>query len=154
MEGFESYDGGLATESTTAVDDPSPGTLMLYTSGTTGRPKGVCKPADRSAWRTSPATTPTSAHLCTGPLYHAAPLQISLIPPLRNGATVVLMEQWDPEETLRLVERHRITHTHMVPTMFHRLLALDDDAAGATTSRRSGSSSTARRRVRSRSSRR
>jgi long-chain acyl-CoA synthetase len=127
VEGFESYDAALTAESTTGIDDPSPGTLMLYTSGTTGRPKGVCKPAVPIGVENISGYDATSAHLCTGPLYHAAPLQISLIPPLRNGATVVLMEQWDPEETLRLVERHRITHTHMVPTMFHRLLALDAD---------------------------
>ena len=100
---------------------------MLYTSGTTGRPKGVCKPAAPIGADNISGYVATSAHLCTGPLYHAAPLQISLIPPLRNGATVVLMEDWEPEETLRLVERHRVTHTHMVPTMFHRLLSLDAD---------------------------
>jgi long-chain acyl-CoA synthetase len=63
-------------------------------------------------------------NLCTGPLYHAAPLAFSLAIPIAFGVGVVLMDGWDPEETLRLVERHRVTHTHMVPTMFHRLLAL------------------------------
>ncbi len=67
-----------------------------------------------------------SVHLCTGPLYHAAPLNISLISPLSNGATVVLMDTWTATETLQLIEDHRVTHTHMVPTMFHRLLALDE----------------------------
>jgi long-chain acyl-CoA synthetase len=128
LDGFEPYDDALAAESPSDLDDPSPGTLMLYTSGTTGRPKGVCKPAVPIGVENISGYGATSAHLCTGPLYHAAPLQISLIPPLRNGATVVLMEQWDPEETLRLVERYRVTHTHMVPTMFHRLLALGPDA--------------------------
>jgi len=130
IQGFEPYDDALAAESDTDVDDPSPGTLMLYTSGTTGRPKGVCKPAAPIGIENISGYVATSVHLCTGPLYHAAPLQISLIPPLRNGATVVLMEDWDPEETLRLVERHSVTHTHMVPTMFHRLLALDDEVRG------------------------
>jgi long-chain acyl-CoA synthetase len=68
----------------------------------------------------------TDVHLCTGPLYHAAPLAFSLAAPLAYGVGVVLMDGWEPEETLRLVERHRVTHTHMVPTMFHRLLALSD----------------------------
>jgi long-chain acyl-CoA synthetase len=66
-------------------------------------------------------------HLCTGPLYHAAPLAFSLTVPLAFGATVVLMDTWDAEDTLRLIDAHRVTHTHMVPTMFHRLLSLPDD---------------------------
>jgi len=63
-------------------------------------------------------------HLCTGPLYHAAPLAFSLTVPLSEGVGTVLMERWDAEQALALIERHRITHTHMVPTMFHRLLRL------------------------------
>jgi long-chain acyl-CoA synthetase len=66
-------------------------------------------------------------HLCTGPLYHAAPLSISMILPLATGTTVALMERWDAAHALALIERHRVTHTHMVPTMFHRLLALPDE---------------------------
>jgi len=66
-------------------------------------------------------------HLCTGPLYHAAPLAFSLATPLAQGMGVVMMDGWDAEETLRLIQRHRITHSHMVPTMFHRLLSLPPD---------------------------
>jgi long-chain acyl-CoA synthetase len=69
----------------------------------------------------------TDRHLCTGPLYHAAPLAFSLALPLAWGIGVVLMDGWDPEETLRLVDEYRVTHTHMVPTMFHRLLAVEPD---------------------------
>jgi len=65
-----------------------------------------------------------SVHLCTGPLYHAAPLGFSLATPLLNGATVVLMDGWDAKQALQLIEQHHVTHTHMVPTMFHRLLSL------------------------------
>ena len=88
-------------------------------------------------------------HLCTGPLYHAAPLAFSLASPLSSGAGVVLMDGWDPEETLRLIETHKVTHTHMVPTMFVRLLALPGDVRAKydITSMRS---STARRRARCR----
>jgi long-chain acyl-CoA synthetase len=125
IEGFRPYDDELAGESDADVDDPVLGSSMLYTSGTTGRPKGVYRPD----------TPPPAAinlfgyrdgdrHLCTGPLYHAAPLAFSLTTPLTYGVGVVLMEQWDAEAALALVETQRITHTHMVPTMFHRLLSL------------------------------
>jgi long-chain acyl-CoA synthetase len=130
-EVFESFETALEVESPSALADPVPGTTMLYTSGTTGRPKGV--------YRNAQAATVTSlnlggynedggdVHLCTGPLYHAAPLAFSLAIPLMFGATVVLMEHWDAHETLRLIEERRITHTHMVPTMFHRLLSLPEE---------------------------
>ena len=101
---------------------------MLYTSGTTGRPKGVYRR------RTDPAVKALNAiygyrpgedrHLCTGPLYHAAPLAFSLAVPLQCGVGVTLMPGWDVTECLRLLAADRITHTHMVPTMFHRLLAV------------------------------
>jgi long-chain acyl-CoA synthetase len=136
LDGFEPVEAAMADESDTPVADPTQGTTMLYTSGTTGRPKGV----HRSARAASAAASVNIAgytedggdvHLCTGPLYHAAPLAFSLSMPLAFGATAVLMEQWDPHETLRLIQEHRVTHTHMVPTMFHRLLSLPDDVRGA-----------------------
>ncbi len=122
----ESYAAAVDAEPAGALADPTPGTLMLYTSGTTGRPKGVRKTPHPPAMENLAGYEATSVHLCTGPLYHAAPLNISLISPLSNGATVVLMDTWTATETLQLIEDHRVTHTHMVPTMFHRLLALDD----------------------------
>jgi long-chain acyl-CoA synthetase len=63
----------------------------------------------------------------TGPLYHTAPLLLSMNTPMHGGATLVLMEQWDAADALDLIARYRVTHTHMVPTMFHRLLALPDE---------------------------
>ncbi|HET6835492.1 MAG TPA: AMP-binding protein [Acidimicrobiales bacterium] len=135
IEGFLSYDRELAGESNEDIEDPCLGSSMLYTSGTTGRPKGV--------YRSEPAPSAaslnlfgyrddgTDRHLCTGPLYHAAPLAFSLTTPLTHGAGVVLMERWDAAEALRLVEAQRITHTHMVPTMFHRLLSLPTDVREA-----------------------
>jgi long-chain acyl-CoA synthetase len=70
-------------------------------------------------------------HLCTGPLYHAAPLAFSFAVPMAQGMGVVLMDGWDAEDTLRLIDLHRITHSHMVPTMFHRLLSLPEEVRKA-----------------------
>ena len=133
IEGFESYDKALMAQPRHELEDPCLGTSMLYTSGTTGRPKGVY----RKAIPRSPLTTPLNQTasfrpgedlaLVTGPLYHAAPLALNLAFPLAAGVGCVLMERWDPESTLEIVERFRITHTHMVPTMFHRLLALPEE---------------------------
>jgi long-chain acyl-CoA synthetase len=129
---FESYDGALAAEPSELIDDPVLGTHMLYTSGTTGRPKGVYRPQVAAAAVNiyGYGKYGEDAHLCTGPLYHAAPLAFSLSAPLAFGCSVVLMEKWDAEDTLRLLDKHHITHTHMVPTMFHRLLSLPERVRG------------------------
>ncbi|MEY2433306.1 MAG: long-chain acyl-CoA synthetase [Acidimicrobiaceae bacterium] len=132
IDGFSSYELELANEDHDNLDDPQPGSTMLYTSGTTGRPKGVRRDlgkapaAYRLHSRNSPHAGETNRSLVTGPLYHAAPLTISLTAPLAAGLGLVLMDGWDPEETLQLIERYGITHTHLVPIMFHRLLSLPD----------------------------
>lgn len=134
IDGFESFDAAIAEESRNDLDDAALGASMLYTSGTTGRPKGVVR---------TPTATPSQAiatvlelagydpardvHLCTGPLYHAAPLAFSAVQPLNAGVTVVLTDGFKPEHVLELIERHRVTHTHMVPTMFHRLMGISPD---------------------------
>ncbi|MGY6501761.1 MAG: AMP-binding protein [Acidimicrobiales bacterium] len=133
IEDFESYVDAIASEDGSDIEDPSPGGTMMYTSGTTGRPKGVNR--DRAAVVRNQAVSARAAgyvpgesmNLCTGPLYHAAPLAFSLSAPLVSGAGIVVMDGWNAEATLRLIEEHRITHTHMVPTMFHRLLSLPED---------------------------
>ena len=127
-DGFIDYDEALVALPGHDIDDPVRGTQMLYTSGTTGRPKGVYRrqqPVARSASQVAAAwNLDTDVCLCTGPGYHAAPLAFNIAAPLNAGVGVVFMDKWNAEETLRLVAHHRITHTHMVATMFHRLLQL------------------------------
>ncbi len=127
IEGFSPYLDAILNHDDRNIDVPVHGGTMLYTSGTTGRPKGVFR-ADR------PPILPDfseigyargdGVNLCTGPAYHAAPLLIDVLTPIISGATVVFMEKWDPGESLRLIEQHKVTHCHMVATMFHRLLQL------------------------------
>ena len=134
IEGFTSYEDFVAGVDGGALEQPVLGRSMLYTSGTTGRPKGVDRqpqPLAQSALYqrifASAARQAGDVELCTGPLYHAAPLSFSMAVPLLYGMTVVLMDGWDAAETVALIEKHRVTHTHVVPTMFHRLLSLPDE---------------------------
>src|ERR1700722_13884476 len=109
------------------------GFAMFYSSGTTGRPKGIARLAVRTPiGATGPIDElmrrlyglgPDSVYLSTGPLYHAAPLGWSTAAQ-RAGGTAVVMERFDPLRTLELIERHRVTHVQFVPTMMQRLLRL------------------------------
>lgn len=132
LPGFDDYSAAITGFSGEDIPDPQLGGRMLYTSGTTGRPKGVYRKGRIADAPQGPGTVSgylpgEDCALVTGPGYHAAPLQIDIITPLSSGASIVMMDKWDAEETLRLISTHRITHTHMVATMFHRLLQLPEE---------------------------
>jgi acyl-CoA synthetase (AMP-forming)/AMP-acid ligase II len=133
VEGWEPYEEATRCYPTSPLDNEVEGVDMLYSSGTTGRPKGVRRPA-----RDVPAGTPDNAvflmrevfacdastvFLSTAPLYHGAPLILSMAVQ-RLGGAVVVMERFDPQHALELIERHGVTHSQWVPTMFVRLLKL------------------------------
>jgi long-chain acyl-CoA synthetase len=116
-------------------DQRTAGAPMVYTSGTSGRPKGVRRPLTGQDPDAVPAASTwffglfglapftSHVHLCCSPLYHTAVLNFATIS-VQLGHPVVLMDGFDPEIMLALIERHQVTHTHMVPTQFRRLLAL------------------------------
>ena len=120
----------------TPIADESLGTAMLYSSGTTGRPKGILRPLPvqppaqqlpmfdflQKLWHYREGMT----YLSPAPLYHSAP-QAAVNLTIRMGGTVVIMDRFDAEAYLGLVGRHRITHSQLVPTMFSRLLKLPDE---------------------------
>jgi long-chain acyl-CoA synthetase len=132
--GFEGYDAALSAEDGSDITDPKPGFRMLYTSGTTGRPKGVLRPLNYATGLIGLTSAPQygpgkgQLNLCTGPMHHGGPLVYSMAVPISHGVGTVLMDKWDAAEALRLIEQHRVTHTHMVPTMFHRMLRLPEEA--------------------------
>jgi long-chain acyl-CoA synthetase len=137
IEGHEPFDKALAAQPDTPLEGRVEGQDMLYSSGTTGQPKGVKVPAPEAPLGegqdgvTTLATLlfgagPETVYLSPAPLYHAAPLRFCRAVH-RVGGTVVVMEHFDPEEYLELVERHRCTFSQVVPTMFIKMLKLPDE---------------------------
>lgn len=130
--GCEIYEAALAASSADDLPDPVHGTIMLYTSGTTGRPKGVLRrhpePVSPQLAGSFAAFDPeTDVQLCCGPAYHAAPLLFDIRWPLASGVRIVLLDAWDSRRVLQTIEHEKVTHAHMVPIMFQRLLALPED---------------------------
>ncbi len=138
--GWESFEAAVAAQPATRIADETAGTDMLYSSGTTGRPKGVfVAPESPAIDANSPLIELAckiyridehSIYLSPAPLYHAAPLRFNMLV-MRLGGTCVLMEHFDAEQYLRLVQQHRISHTQLVPTMFVRMLKLPEDVRRA-----------------------
>ncbi len=141
VDGYESYEDAIAQHSAEPIAGRVAGFDMLYSSGTTGRPKGV-KPATTQVALDEAAhgvggllavlfgMTADKVYLSPAPLYHAAPLRFCM-GTHTHGSTVVVMERFDPEEYLRAIETHHVTHSQVVPTMFIRLLKLDEAVRNA-----------------------
>ena len=136
VDGYESYEQAVAGWPPEPLAEQLEGSDMLYSSGTTGRPKGVKAPLTLAPFGTPPGLLALTqglygldsdtVYLSPAPLYHAAPLRFSMAVH-RAGGTVVVMEHFDPVEFLALVERYRVTMTQVVPTMFVRLLKLPEE---------------------------
>jgi long-chain acyl-CoA synthetase len=137
---FESFEEAVGGYPATPIADEQLGSAMLYSSGTTGRPKGILRPLPehhpgenlplfqglKVMWRYREGMT----YLSPAPLYHSAPLT-SVALAIRTGATSVVMEHFDPARFLDLVAEHRVTHSQMVPTMFSRILKLPEEVRSA-----------------------
>jgi len=135
--GFRSWDREMAKQPTTPISDEEAGYDMLYSSGTTGRPKGIKRESEHN-----PIELPNpflrilcadmcgmngdSIYLSPAPLYHAAPLRFNMTA-ITLGGTSVIMESFDAEEFLKLVEKQKITQSQLVPTMFVRMLKLPEE---------------------------
>jgi long-chain acyl-CoA synthetase len=136
IDGFAPYADAVAAAEPIERLDEVEGGYMFYSSGTTGRPKGIKPALSGAPFGTGGAFDvligglfgfdASTVYLCPAPLYHAAPLGWSMAAQ-RLGATVVVMERFDPVQVLELVERHRVTHAQFVPTHFVRMLKLPED---------------------------
>ena len=136
--GFSDWHTALVEQSADPIPDQSLGVPMLYSSGTTGKPKGVFRAPENidldaphplklaGAYYGFNADT---VYLSPAPLYHAAPLHYNTLN-LIQGGTSIIMERFDPEEALALIEKYKTTHSQWVPVMFVRMLKLPESVRG------------------------
>ncbi|MBE9538115.1 MAG: AMP-binding protein, partial [Proteobacteria bacterium] len=134
--GFESWEEAVDAQPTTRIEDEANGMPMVYSSGTTGQPKGVfLAPASDDVDAPYPLAISLGAafgfgeetiYLSPAPLYHAAPLHYNLMT-LYQGGTTIVMEKFEPERALQLIEEHKVTHSQWVPIMFIRMLKLPEE---------------------------
>ncbi len=137
LEGFDDYDETISGMSPEPLPNEPAGAYMLYSSGTTGRPKGIARPlSGKPITQQAKALSglqpklwgfdENSVYLSTAPLYHSAPFAFSN-GTLIQGGSVVVMPKFDPLEALESLQKYAVTHSQWVPTMFARLLKLDVD---------------------------
>ncbi len=136
IDGFEDWESLSSGQPTLPIADERQGEDMLYSSGTTGRPKGVKwaqtgKPPGTRTMKVDLLSrlfgySAETRYLNPAPLYHAAPLRHTMVT-INMGGTVFIMDRFDAEASLRLIQDERITHCQWVPTMFVRMLRLPDD---------------------------
>jgi len=140
IAGYRALEEETRALPSTPIADEAAGTDMLYSSGTTGRPKGVriTLPADRDIAGPTPFSAMMkriwgfdgdSVYLSPAPLYHAAPLRAVMVVQ-KFGGTAIIMEKFEPEHALKSIERYRVTHSQWVPTHFIRMLKLPQEVRG------------------------
>jgi acyl-CoA synthetase (AMP-forming)/AMP-acid ligase II len=136
VEGYDSYESAVDAASNTPLEDMVDGTDMLYSSGTTGMPKGISRPFPGTPLGTAAGLAAAltqglyqfqegMVYLSPAPLYHAAPLRFNMSVHT-NGGTTVVMEHFDAEDYLKYMEKYKATHSQLVPTMFIRMLKLPE----------------------------
>ena len=134
-DGASSFELAIQDQPTSPIADKSYGERLLYSSGTTGNPKGIKKPlldvelgADIETVKAANTYSfdINTVYLSPAPLYHAAPLGFNMTL-TRFGGTTIIMEHFDAQQSLQLIEAHQVTHSQWVPTMFVRMLKLPEE---------------------------